>query len=393
MSKITIILRALSSACVSTIIASDLKTFVLGGRTNPGCHLLFRRLLCRPIYGGVSATSTNAVDLARGSCRLRNIIMGTRHPRIGIRGNTLECSIPRLVGSGTIDGTFRIIGRVPNIVDASSTIRLLKTNDPDVIVGKRLAAVSISRLINLLGAVPTSQMYGMRVVCGTPTGCGVGKTVVGIMLSGRAIREGALRKRANISCLRHRCTRKGIRNGLLCSASHFGVSFLTGKTGKQGCVKRRVRTLRALGSRMARIGRSKHNAQDNVSKAVHLNVSCAFGGSSELSTTCCLATNGSSLRQATIAAFRTLGSKRPIRRHLDHACVRKGDTLRGIHVRCSNGSKLVTNTSFAHCRSPNFRAFISRDRRAAIASVRGGSGRSVSRKTLFVGRDRAFRAK
>lgn len=170
MSNTAVILRTVSSACVGTSVSGMSKAFILSDRPRR-CHLVIRRLLCEAGRVRKGNESINIVRLSPRSCTLSRIIMGTRHPFIGIRRKHLKCSLSILTNSKIIGGTCRTLAGLPNMGRAGNMLALTNAKGLAIILGKGPAAVSTKRLRALLHGAPLSEIRGTRIVCDTPPRC------------------------------------------------------------------------------------------------------------------------------------------------------------------------------------------------------------------------------
>lgn len=199
-SNTAIVLRAVSSAFISTMVASAANCFEFGQRPT-SCQLVFRRVVCRALLLAAAKRSTNAVALGDGSCTLSRIVIGKRHPLMGIRRKGLSCSLSRLAAREVIGGTCRVLRRLPNMRRVGNGLSLTNARGLGVVLGKEPAAVDRRRLAVLLGGAPTSHMRGTRVVCDAPPRCRMENTTVGLLLGNCHPRRDKLRKRIGTKCL------------------------------------------------------------------------------------------------------------------------------------------------------------------------------------------------
>lgn len=366
-SKTAIILRAPSSVFMRTAVAGTSNAFLLGRRPTR-CHLLFRRLLCRPRRGRNAKASTNAFALRPGSCTLRRIMMRNRHPLIAIRNDQLACSVPRLASRQLIAGTCRTLGRLPNIVRRGSMLALTKTNEIDLLLGKHPSSVACRRLVALLGNVPTSHIRGTRMVCDTPPRCRIHNTTVGLMLGKCGPNRKNLRKRIGNRCGRRGRTKNGKNIALTCASPGVSLSFVCGL--RDGCAHNCVSfvTHRAIGRRVCSIGRIASGRKHDLARALHIKKACGFSGSGSLGLSCAARfdPSGANSDRSGKGVSRSFGRSRTRRR------------VRGTTLCCASKFKFRTKTSCACFASASARSFFSHDPRRMRAHFVDYSSRCVS---------------
>lgn len=187
---------------------------------------------------------------------LPRIFMGTRQPLIGISRNGLRCSVPGLMGSGPISGTFSIVNRLPNVRGSKSGISVVKAPSASVLVGKHGDSVATRRLTNLLGSASSSGMGRVSIVCDAPPQFNIGNTSVGIMVRGSGSLGSILGKRVSLANGRNCFFSPSNRTGLSCVKGGCSTSVSCSTTCSRKHRRRRVVTQPAMGSHPCSVERS-----------------------------------------------------------------------------------------------------------------------------------------